>query len=203
MYKNGHITPIIYLAIIMLVMPVSLSAQKLSREAEKVKFAYDELMKTPLAPVMQIRYLQAFPDNADDFINVFNPHTHDQLQEVAVDYVKRFRELGYDFEDSVLPKSIAIGKQLTTWSPGAVDELQKTIYFVTDKHRQKFLDIVKEMKNEEIQSMARFLYSGKKGENKNYYVLIEIIERAGEKRIAKQFYKVAKEESEKVLEEHE
>lgn len=203
MCTNSIKSIIKHFALILCLLPICMYAQKLSPEAAAVKYAYDELMKTPLAPVMQIRYLRAFPDNADDFINVFNPHTRDQLHEVAIDYVKKFRELGYDFEDTVLPKSIAIGKDLTTWSPGAVDELQKTIYFVTDKHRQKFIDIVKEMKNHEIESLASFLYAGSKGENKNYFTLIAIIERADERRIAKQFYKVAKEQTEKVLDKDE
>lgn len=145
------------------------------------------MQKQPNAPVLQIGFISAFPDNKRDFMDLFNAHTRDELAGTGVDYVKTFRKLGYDFEDSVLPKAISIGKDMPTWSEGVVDELQKTIYYCTNKHPQLFADIVGKMKKSEQISLARFLYSGRGGTNENYDILLQILEKAGERKAHKSF----------------
>jgi len=162
--------------------------QPLSPQAKKVKHAYDELLKLPHAPVLQIKYIQVFPGNKVDFMDVFNAHTQDQLAGKSVDYVKKFRKLGYDYIDSVLPKSIQIGKEMPTWSEGAVDELQKTIYYLTNKNPMLFVNTVKELTKEEQALLASFLISGEGGvKNVNYDTLLDILDKAGEKKLHKIF----------------
>lgn len=175
------------LLIFILLLQLQGYGQHLSETAKKVKVYYHEMEKQPHAPVLQIKYIEVFPDNKVDFMEVFNAHTQDQLAANGVDYVKKFRKLGYDFPDSVLPKAIHIGKDMPTWSEGVADELQKTIYYVTNKNPQMFADIVSEMKKEEQVSLARFLYSSREGMNVNYNVLLEILEKAGERKAHKSF----------------
>lgn len=158
-------------------------AQKLSPESKKVKYAYDELMKLPTGALLQVKYIQAFPANRNDFINIFNPDNQQELTTHGVDYVKKFRKLGFDYPDSVLPKSIMIGKDLNAWSEGVVDQLQKTIYYITDKNPQLFVNTVKLLKKDEQERLANFLYAGPNGKNENYEVLVQIFEKAGEKKI--------------------
>lgn len=175
------------LAVILLMLPVCLLAQQLSPQALKLKVAYEKLQQQPHAPILQIQFIQAFPENKVDFIDIFNAHTQDQLAAKGVDYVKKFRKLGYDYMDSVLPKAIAIGKDLPTWSEGAVDELQKTIYYLTNKNPQLFVEAVRKLNKGEQESLAAFLYTGEGGKpNENYPVLLDIFDIA-DKRIHKIF----------------
>lgn len=175
------------LMIILLAQQVGVCAQGLSPQAQKLKQTYEALQQQPHAPIIQVQFIQAFPGNKVDFIEVFNAHTQDQLAGKSVDYIKKFRKLGYDYIDSVLPKSIAIGKDLPTWSEGAVDELQKTIYYLTNKNPQLFVETVRKLNKEEQESLAVFLYAGEGGKpNENYPVLLDIFNIA-DKRIHKIF----------------
>ena len=172
---------------------VVFAQEELSRKAVLIQHTYEELRKVPHGAILQIKYIQAFPDNKTDFIDIFNAHTGYELSEKGVDYVKKFRKLGYDYPDSVLPKSIQIGKDLTTWSLGPVNELQKTIYYLTGKNPQLFVDIIRELKKEEQISLANFLYAGENGKNINYDNLIEIFEKTGDRKLLKIFTEVNKE----------
>ena len=166
--------------------------QQLSKYAAKVQYAYQELQKVPHGAILQIKYIQIFPDNKVDFIDIFNAHDGKELSQQGKDYVKQFRKLGYDYPDSVLPKSIAIGKDLTTWSSGPVNELQKAIYYITGKNPQLFVDIVRILKKEEQISLAKFLYDGPDGKNINYDNLLQIFNKAGDRRLIKIFEQVEK-----------
>lgn len=162
--------------------------QKLSPQAEKVRMAYEAVMKQPHAPILQIRYIQAFPSTQLEFIDIFNAHNADELSATGADYVKKFRKLGYDYPDSVLPKAISIGKNMPTWSAGAVDELQKTIYYLTEKDPQLFVNTVRELKKEEQTTLAQFLIMGPyNARNKNYDVLLDIFDKTGDKKLYKIF----------------
>lgn len=174
-------------AAILLIIPFCVHAQQLSPQALKLKKTYEALQQQPHAPILQIQFIQAFPGNKVDFIEVFDAHTQDQLAGKSVDYVKKFRKLGYDYMDSVLPKAVAVGKDLPTWSEGAVDELQKTIYYLTNKNPQLFVESVRKLNKEEQESLAVFLYSGEGGKpNANYPALLDIFNIA-DKRIHKVF----------------
>lgn len=177
----------VLLLIIVLLLPIISDAQKLSAKSEVVYKAYNKLKKVPHAPVLQIRYIEVFPDNKTDFIDIFNPHTKDQLTEIGIECVKKFRKLGYDFTDSVLLKSILIGKDLPVWSAGPVDEIQKTIYLLADKNKQLFIDIVEDLKKEEQESLAAFLYSGPIGGNENFGFITDITKFYGSRKLYKIF----------------
>lgn len=191
------------LLIFILLLQLSAKGQHISETAKKVKHYYLEMKKQPHAPVLQIKYIEVFPDNKVEFMELFNAHTQDELAANGVDYVKKFRKLGYDFPDSVLPKAIHIGKDMPTWSEGVVDELQKTVYYVTNKNPQMFADIVSEMKKEEQVSLARFLYSSRDGMNMNYNVLLEILEKAGERKAHKSFMEATVTEKEEEIDKKE
>ncbi|HEY9177876.1 MAG TPA: hypothetical protein VIN07_09310 [Flavipsychrobacter sp.] len=175
------------LAAVFWILPACLHAQQLSPQALRLKKAYEALQQQPHAPILQIQFIQAFPGNKVDFIDVFDAHTQDQLAGKSIDYIKKFRKLGYDYMDSVLPKAIAIGKELPTWSEGAVDELQKTIYYLTNRNPQLFVETVRKLNKEEHESLAVFLYAADGGKpNENYPVLLDIFDIA-DKRIHKIF----------------
>lgn len=160
---------------------------KMSKQAIILRQRYEAAVHQPHAPVLQIQFIDAFPDNKVDFIDIFNHHTQDQLAAKSVDYVKKFRKLGYDYTDSVLLKSIKIGKELTAWSEGPVDELQKTIYYLTNKDPMLFVVYVRELKKTEQATLAQFLRSGESAkEHVNYPTLLDIFDKA-DKRIYKIF----------------
>lgn len=163
------------------------ACQHLSPKAQKLEYLYEQLEVQLHAPILQVQYIQEFPDTKTAFIELFNAHTEDELARDGVAYVKKFRKLGYDYPDSVLPKAIAIGKELPAWSAGVVDELQKTIYSITGKNPALFATYVKELKKDEQASLATFLYTSPNGRNPNYDILIDIFDRAGQPKIKKIF----------------
>lgn len=183
-----HLVQKLLLITAFLAFSTTTQAQRhLSYDAKLIKHVYEKLEKTPHAPILQIQYIDVFPKNKEDFIDVFYHHTEDELAINGTDYVKKFRKLGYDYPDSVLKKSITIAKNMTAWSPGAVDELQKGIYYLTGKNPQLFVDITRELKKEEQEALARFMYYGENGEHVNYKALLSIIESTDLKKLKEIF----------------
>lgn len=169
------------------------TAQKLHPTAERIHTAYEKLQQLPHAPILQMEYLNTFPYNTDSFMSAFNPHTEDQLTDVSVEYLKRYRELGYDYPDTSLKRAMYIGSNMRTWSRGAVEELQKTIYYLTDKNRDLFTDILDSMKKNEQEGLAKFLYAGENGTNVNYGFITDVVRLHGTKKLYKMFVKVPEE----------
>lgn len=162
--------------------------QPMSLQAKKLKYLYQAMIAQPHAPVIKMQYIAAFPDNKVDFMDVFNHHTQDQLAAKSTDYVKVFRKLGYDYSDSVMVKAIAIGKEMSAWSEGPVDELQKAIYYITNKKPMLFVTTVAALKKTEQAALAQFLISGEdQKKNENYDTLLDILDKAGERKIHKIF----------------
>lgn len=187
----------LFLIIFVLLLQAEVFAQDLAAQAKQINYYYEQLEKQPLAPILQIKYIQSFPVDKYNFIELFNSHEEDLLAEHGADYVKKFRKLGKQFPDSVLPKSIMIAKDLPAWSAGPVDELQKGIYLVTHENPQLFVNIVRELKKDEQATLAKFLYAGAEGKNVNYDILVEILDRAAERKIKKIFIEAPLEETEK------
>lgn len=155
--------------------------------AKKLRYYYEMMLRQPHAPVINMQFIQAFPNNKRDFIDVFNHHTRDQLAASGEDYVKRFRKLGYDYTDSVLKKSIVIGIDLEAWSDGPVNELQKTIYYLTNKKPMLFVEMTRELTKSQQASLAQFLRSGPgEKENENYPTLLDLFDKT-DKRLLKIF----------------
>lgn len=179
--------------IILLLLPALANAQELSPLALKIYKAYDNQEQQPHAPILQMEYLNTFPYDADTFMAVFNPHTEDQLTEVGEKYIRRFRELGYDYPDTALKRAMYIGSGMKTWSKGAVAELQKTIFYLTDKNRELFIDILDSMKRDEQEGLARFLYAGVKGDNVNYGFITDVVRLHGNKKLYKIFERIPEE----------
>lgn len=184
------------LFILAILLHTNVFAQSLAEQAKQINYYYEQLEQQPRAPVLQIKYIQSFPIDKYNFIELFNSHEEDLLAEHGADYVKKFRKLGDEFPDSVLPRSIIIAKDMPAWSAGAVEELQKGIYLITHKHPQLFVDVVKELKKDEQASLAKFLYAGADGKNVNYDILVDILDRAAERKIKKIFIEAPLEEPE-------
>lgn len=180
-----------YLMMVLVLMPAitygQLAYRELSPEAKRIRYAYDELVKVPHSSVTQLTFIQVFPATRDAFINILNPDTQDELTDIGADVVKHFREVGKDWPDSVLRKSILIAKDLNVWSKGPAGELQKTIYLLTSEHPFIFINAVNELKSNEQAALGGFLSSGKDGTNKNFDALVDLLERAGEKKMVKRF----------------
>lgn len=170
-----------------LLVPVISFAQKLSPKAELIYEAYQDIEQQPHAPILQMRFIEVFPASKQDFIDIFNPHTGKELNDVSIEYIKKLRKLGYDYTDSVLLKCIMIGKEIPTWSKGQIDELQKTIYLLADHEKQLFVNIVSEMKKEEQEALATFLSSGENGRNKNYGFIVDLTKLYGTHKLYKVF----------------
>lgn len=178
------------LLILLILLQFSAQAQKLSPKAKQLMYYYQQIQQTPHAPVLHFKFIQTFPTTKFDFVDLFDAHTEDELAVKGTEYVKTFRKLGKLYPDSVLPRAIMIGKDMPTWSAGPADELQKTIYYLTNDHPQMFLDIVWELKKDERKALAQFLYSSPSGKNENYDILLELFDKVGDKKTKKIFEEV-------------
>lgn len=175
------------LLFILILLQVPAFAQKLSPQAEQLKYYLGQLKLQPHAPILQMKYIEIFPGNQFDFMEMFSSHTKHELTTNGKDYVKQFRKLGADYPDSVLKKAIAIGKDMPTWSAGPVDELQKAVYYITNEHPNTFLNLVRDLKKNEQATLANFLYASADGKNVNYDILVDIFDKTGERKIKKIF----------------
>lgn len=175
------------LILLLALCQLSAYGKDVSPQAKKLRYYYEQLQLQPHAPVIHMQFIQAFPGNKKDFIDVFNHHTKDELAGTAVDYVKKFRKLGYDYTDSVLQKSINIGVEMAAWSDGAADELQKTVYYLTNKKPMLFVEMVRRLTKTEQEKLAQFLRSGGGDtENVNYPTLLDLFDKT-DTRIRKVF----------------
>lgn len=143
--------------LLLALLPLFAAAQKpLTPEAEKIKGAYEWLMKQQNLPENQIHFIESFPDSKDHYIEVFTPHTFDQLYFNYEAYLAKYRELGRMYPKQVLAKSITIGKKLST-SDGPAGIMQEMIMEFANINPAAFAGEVKKLKKNEQQSLITFL----------------------------------------------
>jgi hypothetical protein len=158
--------------------------QKLSPEAEKIKKAYEWLMKQPNLPENQLYYLEVFPATKDEYIKIFAPHTLDELYFNAPAYLSKFRELANMYPKQVLPKGIAIGKDLV-YAQDPAETMQRTIMEMANHDTRTFAAAVHKLKRKEQTGLIRFLADVPDHNNyPEYQKLINRLEKADETKIA-------------------
>jgi hypothetical protein len=171
----------IYIALLSL-LPFAGNAQKpLTLEAEKVKAAYDWLMKQPDFPENHMAFIRAFPDNKDHYIEVFTPHTFDQLYFQYDAYLAKYRELGRMYPKQVMPKCVAICKKLSM-SDGPAGIMQETMMEVAGINPDAFAVELKKLRKNEQASVLAFL-AGSPYESQ-YQSLIKALEALNETKVA-------------------
>src|SRR5437762_9977918 len=89
---------------LLLFLPALLYAQvkPLSRDAQKIKNAYEALLKDINAPLNKIQFIEAFPGSKEKFVNVFYPYEKDELYAVRKEYVNIYTGIGNSFPKKVL-----------------------------------------------------------------------------------------------------
>lgn len=173
-------------AIMLTLLPAFISfAQKpLTPEAQKVKDAYDWLLKQPNLPENQLHFIESFPDTKDYYIEVFTPHTFDQLYFNYEAYVSKYRELSKMYPKQVMIKSITISKQLHT-SKGPAAIMQETIMETANISPKAFAVVVNKLKKKEQISLVQFLADVPDHNNyPQYQTLIKKLEDNGDTKIA-------------------
>lgn len=168
-----------------LLLPFFSPAQKpLAPEAQKVKDAYEWMMKQPNLPENHIYFIESFPEDKDAYIEVFTPHTFDQLYFDYQTYLSKYRELGRMYPKLVLAKSIAIGKQLHSVK-GPAGIMQQTIMELAGINPQAFATEAGKLKKKEQRSLALFLADvANHNDYTQYQELIKEMERLNQPKIA-------------------
>lgn len=147
----------------LLVSPLLLSAQVRSMmtepllpDAEKIKYAYEQLIKAPLSPVVQTQYIAAYPATKKSFMDVFNSSPMDQLYNVRHIYLDTLKSLGRIYPKELLSKLIVLGKDLK--ADGDISsELQQAIMVLANKEPSHFALRVKELKKKEQAGFIAFI----------------------------------------------
>ncbi|WP_276132112.1 hypothetical protein [Polluticoccus soli] len=171
----------VYIALLSLLPFAGVAQRPLTPEAEKVKAAYDWLMKQPDFPENHMAFIKAFPDNKDHYIDVFTPHQFDQLYFQYDAYLAKYRELGRMYPKQVMPKCVSICKKLSL-SDGPAGIMQETMMEVAGLNPEAFALELKKLKKNEQASVIAFLAGSPY--NSQYQELIKSLEQLNETKIA-------------------
>jgi hypothetical protein len=156
----------------------------LTPEAQKVKDAYEWMLKQPNFPENHIHFIESFPENKDDYITTFTPHTFDQLYFNYDAYIAKYRELGKMYPRQVMAKSIAIGKQLHT-ATGPASIMQETIMDIANTDPKTFAREANKLKKKDKTSLVYFLADVPDHDNYTQYNdLVKALENSGEAELA-------------------
>lgn len=158
--------------------------QPLSPEAEKIKKAYEWLLKQPNLPENQLHYLEVFPATKDEYIKIFDPHSLDELYFNATAYLAKYRELARAYPKQVLPRSMAIGKQLV-YAQDPAETMQQSIVEMANLDPKAFAAEMHKLKKKEQLSLITFLADVPDPNNyTSYRKLIRKLEKIEETKIA-------------------
>ncbi len=165
-------------------------AQKLSHESRMIKELYERYENIKDAPEIHYRYIELFPTDKRSFIETFNSTEKDELYENNHGYIMAFKHAGISYPDMALYKCLNISRELITWSPGAVADIQKATYDLAFGSIDTFIQTVYLFNKSTWSPMANFLASDKDHRVKpEFQRLIAILEEKGHKKIVKAFKK--------------
>lgn len=140
----------------------SIMPDPLLPDAERIKYAYEQLVKAPLSPVVQTQYITSYPATKKSFMDVFNSAQMDQLYNVRHIYLDTLKSLGKIYPKELLSKLIVLGKDLK--ADGDISsELQKALMILANAEPAHFAAQAKQLKKKELDSFIRFL-----ADNNNY-----------------------------------
>ncbi|MEZ5015542.1 MAG: hypothetical protein R2800_00695 [Flavipsychrobacter sp.] len=165
-------------------------AQQLSEESIRLKKVFTKYQEVKDAPEWHLRLIDAFPNNKDVFMDMFNAPEKDQLYHDSHDYMMAFKHSSNSYPDMALHKSLSISTELLTWSAGPVDDLQETIYHIALHNADTFIQTISLYNKKAIADIAHFLTSSQSGKlHPDYSKLIALLEVKEQKRLAKIFRK--------------
>ena len=163
--------------------------QSLSEASKKVKIAFEVLKNHPDSKPKQLAYLKVFPQNKQQFIEIFDPVDFSQLYSDSFQYIDAFIALAKDYPTDVIDKSINIGKDLK-WEADAIGDLQRSIVKLGNQNIDIFSKEVNALPTIETGHLIAFLADVENHKAyPEYQQLIEALQRIGENKLAAKFIK--------------
>lgn len=139
-----------------ILMALTVVAGELLPETQKVKVAYEAIVRDGSLPENQVFFLKSFPNTKDTFIRVFIPNEYDQLYTESRAYVEAFGRYGEMYPQYALPKAISLSKGLL-WASGAVADLHEITLRLANANTDLFITELKKLKKKEVTSVIYFL----------------------------------------------
>lgn len=131
-------------------------AQDLLPASIKIMGAYEQLLKAPLSPVVQMQYISAFPADKKTLMDVFNPAPMDQLYKQRRIYIDSLRSMGNIYPKELLTKAIHLSTDIR--SDGDIcSDLQTIILKLANKEITHFIKEVNGLKKKEQKGLFVFL----------------------------------------------
>jgi len=162
-------------------------SQALSPAAMKLKTAYVQLKIYPGAKPKQLAYLKAFPQNKQQFVEIFAPANNGQLYSSSHEYINTFVGLAQNYPAEVMERSISIGKDMK-WEADAIGDMQKGIAELAVQNTKMFSTKVKALPAHDIDNLIKFLADEEGIKNDlQYQHLIDILRKQGHSGLADKF----------------
>lgn len=168
-------------------LPVFSQPQQISSPAKTLMASWKELQGHPNDPVVQERYLDAFPHDYESFLSLFD--TGRELND-GYDYISVLPSLAEIHESEV-------GKLLVTlsvdakWKGDASSYLQHATAVYGGHHSRAFAGLLKTLSSAQRSRLIRFLADVEnQGAYKEYQEIIDQLQGLGESELARQFESV-------------
>jgi hypothetical protein len=152
---NKFSTIFIY-ALLLILLPSFVFSQSLSKASLRIKAAWQELNKHPYSKQTQLAYLKVFPQNKQQFVELFDKEDFSQLYSGSYKYITTFIELSKHYPDQVMDKAINIGKELV-WDADATGQLQQAIVNLGCENTRIFLNKIKALPTSQTNQLIKFL----------------------------------------------
>ena len=156
-------------------------SQALSPAATKLKTAYVQLKIYPGAKPKQLAYIKAFPENKQQFAELFQTGG---LRSEYAEYVNFFMGMARSFPAEVTTKAVSIGKDMT-YDAGAGKQLQRAIVQLGTQYPKEFAAKVKALSGKDIDNLAKFLADEQDHKRyTEYQGLIDMLNKTNESQLA-------------------
>ena len=187
---------LILLGLVIFNLTVSSQTDKLMPEAQTIKSDYENLLKNPDNKDLQKRYINDFPNSADDFKRIFHSPTFDQLYMDSHMYIFKLNELSKNYSDLVGEKLIGLCIGLKKWDADAIGHIQHTTIGYANANYSDFVRLIKKISLEDLNTLVTFLADVENHSAYGYYQdfmdklklnneteLFDLFKKAKEKRI--------------------
>jgi len=193
----NHFGKSLFASLIASIICINVSfSQALSPAAMKVKTAYVQLKIYPGSKPKQLAYLNAFPQNKQQFVEIFNAPNNGQLTSNSQGFIATFVDMAKNYPTEVIDKSVNIGKDLTH-EADAIGQLQHAIVDLGNHYTKLFAKKVNSLSDKESDNLVKFLADAENHSGyTQYQQLTEELSKIGEVKLSNKFVQ-AKEQREK------
>ena|ERR1700744_298559 len=167
-------------------------SQQLSEASERVKIAFNKLKSDSSSVKNKMAYLNIFPKNKKQFMDIFQPENFGQLYPESNKYIEMFIGLAKHFPDKVIDKSVDIGADLK-WEADATGQMQNSIVDLGNEHIDVFSKKLNSLPKVKRDQLITFLADAENHKAYHTYEqLIKSLQKVNENNLAIQFIRARK-----------